>query len=577
MLQTADPFFLGQGNWKSPSKLPHYYNILDWFQVTDVWVEKLEGFKTWCVRLEKIRLDEKSWWARFDSAPLDLKRDLNAFKTPPPYACRNCQKPSKVIFNAGWSCLNTSCSEYFIFGSPVDDDNLSYTEAFLKERTPYSGKPPGPLTPPLITEANMITADNSGTEASFKQGIVCPRCNGCSRRTEWARWSCETPGCGFTHILPIRTITVRDAMANNGGKLHAQMYEPKFGVTFEAKFFGAYDVFEYGVPGPDGQVAGVLRHFKSSSAINHQPDGPNDLFRLMQERDFDLRRRPVRGVSSSGEIITNHFATNWGAPYKFVVAQSTRGFNEAPPVIIKALKRLTWAGEQTLTDANEPFHPFNELLSIGYFEDCHIGYHDDGESTLGPTVATLSLGSQAIMSLRPKAKAMLGNLSRNAKGTKPAVLRVTLDHGDIVIMHGSGVQQYYEHEVVPNGKLRFALTCRYVRPETMANDFEREEAKVKGALPEGHEQYNYDGDIDAVFTPVDFEKDEKSERINAAKRMVNDFAVLCKAGESQGDVEELTQMRALLGQFANLARTPDEACNRQREDGQIGQPRPNTA
>jgi hypothetical protein len=51
----------------------------------------------------------------------------------------------------------------------------------------------------------------------------------------------------------------------------------------------------------------------------------------------------------------------------------SKGFDEAPPVIIKALKRLTWAGKQTLAETMEPYHPFNELLSIGYFEETSIG------------------------------------------------------------------------------------------------------------------------------------------------------------------------------------------------------------
>jgi hypothetical protein len=51
----------------------------------------------------------------------------------------------------------------------------------------------------------------------------------------------------------------------------------------------------------------------------------------------------------------------------------SKGFDEAPAVILKALKRLTWAGEQAVTENFEPFHQFNELLSIGYFEDTAIG------------------------------------------------------------------------------------------------------------------------------------------------------------------------------------------------------------
>lgn len=144
----------------------------------------------------------------------------------------------------------------------------------------------------------------------------------------------------------------------------------------------------------------------------------------------------------------------------------SKGFDEAPAAIIKALKRLTWAGQQAVTDNFDPFQPFNELLSIGYFEGTAIGvrpppcflclhlrsllkctqYHDDGEYELGPTVATLSLGSAATMSFRPKSKNSLGvdGGRRNAVGTKPDVLKITLEHGDLVVMHGRDIQKLYE-------------------------------------------------------------------------------------------------------------------------------------
>jgi hypothetical protein len=510
----------------------------------------VEGFKTWCVRMEKIRLDEKSWWAKAGSTLPSPYRDLDSIKAASGKCC-SCGNISKAIFEQGWVCLKASCDKFFVFDSPIDDRKLFYTETFLKERTAYTGNAPGPLAPPLMTEADMIITGKRGTEFAFKQGIVCPLCKGCSRRKQWSKWSCETVGCGFTHSLPIQIMSVKDTMSDIARNHRQQCYEPKFGITFDSKTMGAYNVYEYGVPGPDGNIVGVLRLFKSKPAINSKPGGPNDLFRLMQESDFDLQRRPVRQPNSSGEVLTNHFATNWGAPYKFVVAQSSRGFNEAPTVIVKALKRLTWAGEQTLTDVGEPFHPFNELLSIGYFQDCTIGYHDDGESTLGPTVATLSLGASATMSLRPKAKAAVGNTSKNAKGTKAPVIRVTLEHGDMVIMHGSGVQKFYEHEVVPHGTLRFALTSRYIQPAELESDAVREEARIKGALPEGHEQYKYDGDENTIFSPEEVKKAEKDARLNAFMRSVNDAIVIRKAIESEGDDDERCQMQDIMGQFEN--------------------------
>ena len=41
--------------------------------------------------------------------------------------------------------------------------------------------------------------------------------------------------------------------------------------------------------------------------------------------------------------------------------------------ILKAVKRLTWAGQNAVGDHSQPFVDFNEMLSVGYFEDMHMG------------------------------------------------------------------------------------------------------------------------------------------------------------------------------------------------------------
>ena len=56
-------------------------------------------------------------------------------------------------------------------------------------------------------------------------------------------------------------------------------------------------------------------------------------------------------------------------PYKYVVAVDSKGFNEAPPPIISALKRLEWAASASV----HTFKTFNELLAVGYFEDGKMG------------------------------------------------------------------------------------------------------------------------------------------------------------------------------------------------------------
>ncbi|TAQ86624.1 hypothetical protein B7494_g5055 [Chlorociboria aeruginascens] len=497
---------VGKRNRISPSKMPHYYNVLDWFHVTDVWCEKSEGYRVWMVRLEKINLAERSWWSAKDTLqPAESHQsapDGEVMSSPTPQLCTQCFHYSKEIYNFGWTCMEPSCPEYFSFeGRGYNDSLLDYSEHFIKGRTLYQGRNPGPLNPPLPTDQDLVTRGHYGVEAEYKRGIVCPKCKCASRRRDWSEWKCENENCDFTYKINQRPVPI-DMVVAESLRLskHAQLDTMDDGIRFSQTHMGLYNVYEYNIPGVNNEIIGFVRHFKANGIINQQPDGPNDLFEQMQERDFGLRRNPARLSGNSGEMLTSHLAANFGAPYKYGVSTMTRAFSEAPPVILKALKRLTWAGEQAVTSKLEPFHAFNELLTIGYFEETHIGYHDDGESTLGPTVATLSLGSSATMCFRPKARSGIGSTigKRNAKGLKPDVLRITLEHGDIMVMHGPKIQQLYEHAVTPHGKIRFALTCRYVRPETMDNAEEKRSAILKGTIPSGWDNYVYDGDINAT-------------------------------------------------------------------------------
>ncbi|GKT42462.1 uncharacterized protein ColSpa_02643 [Colletotrichum spaethianum] len=195
---------------------------------------------------------------------------------------------------------------------------------------------------------------------------------------------------------------------------------------------------------------------------------------------------------------------NWGAPYKFAVNVHSKPFSEAPDSVIGALKRMQWAGQTSVAITNdamdayaqlpdysemarcatltEDFADFNELLSIGYMEEDKISYHDDGEDTLGPTVATLSLGSPALMTFKMK---------KAYAGKEKKALQLTIFHGDLVVMHGTRIHQAYLHEVVPKGKRRFALTCRKIVLENIEDDDIRAEAVQNSMLPEVSQLWDY--------------------------------------------------------------------------------------
>ncbi|CZR62926.1 uncharacterized protein PAC_12823 [Phialocephala subalpina] len=490
----------GQGNNLSPSKLPHYYNVLGWFKVTDVWRET--EIKVWKIRFEKIDLTEKSWWAEnglYLDAPAPLTPNYDSPKAGSS-VCQHCQKSSKEIYEQGWTCLETTCINFFKFdGNANPLGELSYNVAFLTERTRYSGPNPGPVAPPLPTQQDLDNA-HSPYDERFKKGIVCPDCGCCSRRVDWHQWACENPECSFVHHLNARSVSVVQAIADSPtSKILTEYTYPS--IRTGEMIAGQWSVYEYVLPGPDGSVAGWVRLFKANGLLNQQPGGADDLFQRMQQDHFKLTRNPARCKGATSEILTSHYASNWGALYKYGVTPTTTGFDEAPTAIIKALKRLTWAGEYAVTGNMQQFQAFNELLLLGYLEKGHIDYHDDGEKTLGPTVATLSLGSDATMHFRPKKNSPIGVSGKGKKATKPDYLKIILNHGDLLVMHGTDIHKYYEHAVNPNGKLRFALTGRYVRPEMMDNAVDRANAFRGGILPPGHEQYDYDGEFNAQPVP----------------------------------------------------------------------------
>ena len=215
-------------------------------------------------------------------------------------------------------------------------------------------------------------------------------------------------------------------------------------------------------------------------------------------------------------------------PYKFGAANINKNvsFDDSPAASIpEARSRLKWAtelvfalnrrqgGQNVLEEMNTD--QFNELLTLGYFQDQRIDYHDDGEKGLGPTVATLSLGSPGSFKLRMKRTPYNGvskggvydyeyapipgcfeyearsaaheGIKNNApkkdatsyykqcakdlnlKSSRVAkpLLDLTLKHGSILIMHGSILQDCFEHGVSHTGLLRFAMTCRYIDPASV--------------------------------------------------------------------------------------------------------------
>ncbi|KAK4124876.1 hypothetical protein N657DRAFT_615930 [Parathielavia appendiculata] len=530
----------GEGNPLYQCRPPYPYAVLGWFHITDLWKERQmpkggsKAVTIWRIRFEKADLSEPSWWFPEGECTTVPSIPINKEFKAPVVTCAKCSKPSKEIFATGWFCLNHECEHYWVFptGAAVDTKGLAYSEAFLNERTPLLGEIP-PIRPPIPDTAGL-----HGTELALRRGFVCPDCGCCNRRVYWNRWVCDNKECQYTRDAPMLPYPA-DLLEQENAKFDNHMgrrratygvnentldedsyiFDP-FATIYQRGYLqfsltlkiGGFEVRQYFLPDSQGRVLGSFSIFSASKGVNSKPNGPDDLFRTLELTDIGLRRNPAAQFGHKLEGYTRHFQQNFGARYKFGVSVQSKGFNEAPDVILRALHRLIWAKKVAVENSNAfigTLDPkfvrsnalvpnsgdFNELLALGYMEDDKINYHDDGESELGPVVAALSLGSPSTMRFRPKRKTQffLPTQQDRGKACYKEVLEVPMKHGDMMVMVGTEIQKVYEHTVDPYGMRRFSLTARYIDPERMTLQADRDDAAVKGAIPKHAEAFVYDG------------------------------------------------------------------------------------
>ncbi|KAI0154213.1 hypothetical protein GGR57DRAFT_119943 [Xylariaceae sp. FL1272] len=505
---------------------PEYpYNVMDWFQVTDLWPEHEKpsedelGFKQWMVRFERIDLSSPAWW--FPAGYTADMRHPDEFVCPQA-TCGTCKKTSKHIYTAGWCCLERTCSRFQRFADPsVNLHALDYSAEFKGERTAWRGQQPGPLIPALPPQ--IPPAGQYGTEEKCKKAIVCPNCHVASRRINWNGYRCEG-SCGFK--LPLTVLPVPIEKINRENKTFDKK---KKGLRGEIKGAGiesftsnkikgyttdVYYLPQQAVPTtkrqkrnatnkvqtgsktkdgkPEGskEFLGYVIHMRPHESTKTRKDGIDDQYQTIDREvaagDININRNAARCRGSHKEGLTSQFSTNIGAPYKFgVVVENSTSLEEAREPVLEGMSRLHWLSDAGVALVNDDIEEnnrdvdhesiaakhdeYNEVLFLGYHENSQIGMHDDGEAQLGPIVATASYGSPSMMHFK-------------AKGDKAACLTLNLQHGDIVIMNGTDIHAYYLHSVVveeargdvqEKSVRRYALTCRWIRPETLKEDLHR--------------------------------------------------------------------------------------------------------
>ncbi|RDW57889.1 uncharacterized protein DSM5745_11407 [Aspergillus mulundensis] len=434
-------------NLTPPRTFLHKFSIMAEYRIVEAWREKLNGCKSFRMRLERVDLTVKPWFALKSSPDPKLLAQRNI--QPNYQRCGACGVESFQVYALAWICLQHDCDKFWTLPDGSEPPvNMEFCKYFLSWRQPFD--PEIQMKYSLIPSwpYNLTISDHplaQHVKANWKPGIVCKVCKRAVSRCYWDGWRCKSTKTGedyegdcpgnFQFLvkmseLPLRAAITEQELAPVRRPVLFQDYTPLRKISIYDRHLrrptwindqacSPYRMVVYNLPG-----AGVVIRFVSNSEINGQPNGPGELYKQLQ-RDSDrlnLQRYPLDKAIAKGTL-TSEFAANFGMPYDFSVKVPSTPFRDAPEPLRFILGRLKWATEQvyaTYPNVGELAYLPNEVLLLAYIEGMAINYHDDGEETLGSNITSLSLGSKGDFSLRIKDKYFRG--FTEGKGGKKLVL-----------------------------------------------------------------------------------------------------------------------------------------------------------
>ncbi|EAU91450.2 hypothetical protein CC1G_01939 [Coprinopsis cinerea okayama7 len=497
------------------------YTVLGFYMIVDAWAEYEEKVETEQGRVVRFKFafqwcegQGDPWWIREATEPIPsrfdddedvdagppekleeyaVKHDADKTDTPDTIKCQFCNKKSPQVFQPTWACLNSKCTMFWRSPDTANylPEELEYHPEFLRLRDgcvlPMGHQS---LKPSLVAER----ADGVTTSTAFTRGFHCSKCGRLSCRTEWRYWKCSTQGCDQVYRVPSR-IHQANEFCYQPLKIDfdAEWIAPNCGIIRER-----LRTFPIGDSGAVGQIQtialpknrGYLHHIKCNAPSSK--DQVNDIFKEYQDQanngELNFRRWPMRAHKCRGALLTNYFSHNGevielplvavgltkfftvaGVPYHYVGGtENTVPFDQAPMAVIHARELI----QRRIYEALGKGVEFNEVLTAAYMESQKMAFHSDDEKGLGPVVAGLSLGSPALMHFRLQ--------KRYSGDNRACLMSFVLRHGDILVMDGSGVQEYYEHTVVPTN-FRIAATARFI--DEGRSQVETRDARTHSPVP----------------------------------------------------------------------------------------------
>ena len=248
------------------------------------------------IRMEKVDLYSKSWWASKDSKPLPGAGNITAVKAIQ-RECFYCGKISPKIYKKGWICLWPKCLAFWMVdGLPINSLEASYDEAFINERTLFDGfEAPFMTVPKPLDPAVALPVSKQ-----CWKGMVCPQCGRCIQRVHWDGWRCPNNNCNYTHTVPHK-VTPSSALLGDltapfsGHALSDDDHDgSQIALRTRKRGFWRTHIYDFA----DDVLA---FHLHANEAINAKAGGADDILNALQVQNVGLERRPLK--SAVGEPI----------------------------------------------------------------------------------------------------------------------------------------------------------------------------------------------------------------------------------------------------------------------------------
>ncbi|KAF2859342.1 hypothetical protein K470DRAFT_219326, partial [Piedraia hortae CBS 480.64] len=487
-------------------------------------------FKTVKFRLERLK-STIPWWVPQNN---DLAFSPEEAGPLHHQACSECNNEYPQVYLPGWVCLNADCRKFWELpsGEQAATSFIDYNPAWLLSRQEWENEMPPYDIKPALPNIGKALGDN--LTYINTRGVCCPLCGRCNSRYLFSGWRCDNQACTWSWypkhrpVIPGALNQPWDIAGNGPALTRCKVVD---GVHVKTSYVWGYKVQEFSFKGVEGSLIHASANAalnKQKGSADEMFAALQSVEIGLKRRRFATERGANAETADPnmerGDFMSS-FSINYGMPYKFIASGNSLPFDGSPWPVRESRARLNWAAKAF--GANPEHDDFNEELILAYMEGQKLEYHDDGEDGLGPMIATLSIGGSAKMHLRLKRKHYVGCSKTGlltsekpvpggyggeamftkrlaawkqieemkSKGTAAAEIRakqkqlaaqlrlpsvkaknapdsvvINLRHGDIVIMNGYEVQRFMEHKVVPDGMLRFALTCRTVLPGHLKPD-----------------------------------------------------------------------------------------------------------